>query len=129
DAQARRIVDGDLGFVEFHAAFHRVEGAQRGPVEVDPGDGAGLGHGQVHGGGDADGRLDHAADHAVHPVHGGDVGDADRVGDTAGLHELDVDDGRRAALDQVDHLGRAEHALVGHYRGVHALGDVLQALD
>src|SRR5690606_18356876 len=129
DAQAGGVADRDLGLVELHAALHRVEGAERGAVQVDLGDGAGLGHGQVHGGGHADGGFDHAADHAVDAVDGGDVGDAHGVGDAAGLHQLDVDDVGGAALDQVDHLGRAEHAFVGHDRRVDPLGDVLQALD
>jgi hypothetical protein len=80
----------------------------------------------VHRGRDADAGLDHAADHAFHAVHRGDVGDAHRVGDAAGLHQLDVDDVRGALPDQFDHLGRAEHAFVRHHRRVDALGDVLQ---
>ncbi len=83
----------------------------------------------MHGRGHADAGLDHAADHAFHPVHRGDVGDADGVGDAAGLHQLDVDDVGGAHLDQVDHLGRAEYAFVGHHRRVHAVGDVLQSVQ
>src|SRR5690606_4319381 len=111
------------------AALDWIDAAQRRPVEVDLGDRAGLGHRQVYRGGNADRGLDHAADHAVHAVPLGDVGDADGIGDAAGLHQLDVDDVGGATLDQVDHLGGAEHAFVGHHRRVHALGDVFQALD
>src|SRR5690606_17728706 len=100
--------------------------AQRRTVEVDLGDHVGLGNGQVHGRAHADARLQHAADHAVDAVHAADVGDAHGIGNAAGLHQLDVDDVRRAHPDQLDDLHRAEHALVGHHRSMHALGHVAQ---
>src|SRR5207342_1668606 len=121
--------DRDLRFVEDHAAFDRVELRQRRAVQVDLGDRIGLGHGQVHRGGDADAGLQHAADHAVDAVQRGDVGDLDRIGQAAGLHQLDVDDVGRAHADQLDDLRGAEHALVGHDRRGHALGDVAQAFQ
>src|SRR5581483_4047302 len=68
-----------------------------------------------------------AADHAFHVVHGGDVGNADGVGDAAGFHQLDIDDVGGAQADQFDHFHRPEHALVGHYRCMHTLGDVAHA--
>src|SRR5690606_4871212 len=129
DPQARAVGHRDLGLVEQHPAVHRVELAQRGSVEVDLGDHVGLGHGQVHGRAHADAGLQHATDHAVDAVHAADVGDAHGVGNAAGLHQLDVDDVRRAHPDQLDDLHRAEHALVGHHRSMHALGDVAQPLQ
>ncbi|KAG0919724.1 hypothetical protein G6F31_021002 [Rhizopus arrhizus] len=107
-----------------HAATDRIELAQRRAVQIDLGDHIALGHRQVHRGGHADARLDHAADHARHTVDAGDVGNADRVGQAAGLHQLDVDDVGRTLLDQVHHLAWAEHTLVGHHRRVDAVGDV-----
>src|SRR5690606_4279944 len=125
DAEPGRIADGDLGLVEGHTTLDRVERAQRGAVQVHLGDDIRLRRGQVHGGGDADAGLDHAADHAFHAVQRGDVGDAHGVGNAAGLHQLDVDDVGGAFLDKLDHLPRPEHALVGHHRRVHAFGDEL----
>src|SRR5688572_14067903 len=129
DAQAWRIGDRDLRLVEHHAAVDRVGRAQRRAVEIDLGDDVGLGHGHVHRGRHADAGFEHAADHAVDAVHRGDVCDADRVGDAAGLHQLDVDDVGGTHADQLDHLHRPEHALVGHDRRVHALGDVAHAFE
>src|SRR5690606_11023346 len=86
-----------------------------------------LRHRQVHGCGHADTGFKHAADHAVDPVQAANIGDLDRVGNATGLHQLDVDDVGGAHADQLHHLARAEHAFVGHHRGVHALGDVAEA--
>src|SRR3546814_1208047 len=92
DVCSSDLADRDLGFVECHPAVDRVEDAQRRAVEVDLGDHPGLGYRHVHRGGDADAGVEHAADHALHAVQRGDVGDEDGVGDAAGLHQLDVDD-------------------------------------
>src|SRR5690606_3262477 len=129
DAQPRRLADRDLRLVERDPALDRIELAQRRAGQVDLGDHVGLGHRYVYRCGDADARFEHAADHALDLVQRGDVGDPDRVRNTAGLHQLDVDDVGRAQVDQLDHLHRAEHALVGHDRGVHPLGDVAHALE
>src|SRR5690606_24425995 len=76
-AEPGRIADADLRLVEEHAAVDRVELAQGRTVQVDLRDRVGLGDRDVHRRGDADAGLEHAADHALDPVHGGDVGDTD----------------------------------------------------
>src|SRR4030095_16854309 len=119
----------DLGFVEDHAAVDRIERAKRRPVQIDLGNDVRLCHRHVHGRGDADAGLEHAADHALDLVHRRDVGNAYRIGDAAGLHQLDVDDVGRAHADQLDDLGGTEHAFVGHDRRVHAFWDVFHAVQ
>src|SRR5690606_27916259 len=111
------------------SAVYRVEGAKGRPIQVYFCYRVRFSDRDMDRGGDTDACLQHAAYHAFDSVHRRDVGNPDRVGDAAGLHELDIDDVRRAHADQFDHLGRAEDALVGHDRGVHAFGDVLHAVQ
>src|SRR5699024_11770417 len=88
-----------------------------------------AGSGQLHGGVHRDLGLQHAADHALHPVDLGGGGDAEGAGQAAALHQLDVDVVGRPALEDAQGVGGAEHAFVGHHRHPAVAGDVGQALQ
>ena len=82
----------------------------------------------MHGGVHADFGLEHTADHALHAVDLGGGGDPQRVVETAALHELNVDQVRRAHLHNRHRVLGGEYAFIRHDRDVGALGHVAQAL-
>ena len=88
-----------------------------------------AGQGEVQRGGDAQGRLVHAADHDLHARRPGDRADLHALGDSADLHQLDVEHVGQVAAGQPEGVAERGQALVGH-GGKHPLpGHLAELLE
>ena len=76
-----------------------------------------------------DRTLDHRSDLTDDPGRLGDRVHPDRVDQSAGLHQLDVDQVRRPQLDHPPHLAHAVDALIGHDRRAGRAADFGQGGD
>ncbi len=89
----------------------------------------GLRCAEMSGGDDTDWVLEHTADHTFYAVFLCGGGDFHCAADTAGFHQLDIDEVSGAGGNHPNCVAEGENSLIRHDVGMAILGDIAQAVE